>query len=79
MDRGNTPQLVSVDIKGVIANGIVDTAADITIMGGTLFKKVAAVACLWKKQFKPCDKQALNYDHQPIQLDGWISHLVTRR
>jgi len=72
MDRGSTPQLVPVDVEGVTVNGIVDTAADITIMGGTLFKKVAAVARLRKKSFKPCDKQALNYDRQPIQLDGRI-------
>jgi len=77
MDKGSTPQLVSVDAKGVTANGIVDTAADITIMGGTLFKKVAAVARLRKKNFKSCDKQALNYDCQPIQLDGRIDLDIT--
>jgi len=74
MDKGSTPQLVSVDVEGVTANGIVDTAADITIMGGTLFKKVAAVAHLRKKNFKSCDKQALNYD---CPLDGWIDLDIT--
>jgi len=77
LDNGSIPQLVSVDVEGVTAQGIVDTAADITIMGGTLFKKVAAVARLRKKSFKPCDKRALNYDRQPIQLDGRIDLDIT--
>jgi len=41
-------------------------------MGGELFKKVAAVARLRKKDFKPPDKTPYTYDNQPFQLDGRI-------
>ena len=44
------------EIAGVPAVGLVDTGDDITIMGSELFKKVAAVASLKKRQFKPADK-----------------------
>ena len=49
---------------------MVDSGADITIMGGDLFKRVATVAKLRKKDFKPPDKVPRNYDQQPFQLDG---------
>ena len=38
-DLGSKPQFASVQVQGVSATGVVDTGADITIMGGTLFKK----------------------------------------
>ena len=76
-DKGSMPQCVQVEVEGLNAQGIIDTAADITIIGGTMFKKVASVARLQKKNFKPCDKQALNYDRQPIQLDGRIDLDIT--
>ena len=44
---------------------MVDTGADITIMGGGLFKKVAAVAQL-KKDFKSVDKKPYTYGDQPM-------------
>ena len=40
---------VPVLVLGVPAYGIVDTAADITIIGGRLFHKVASVARLKKR------------------------------
>ena len=48
-DKGSLPQCVRVLIQGVSVYGIIDTAADITIMGGQLFRKVASVAHLKKK------------------------------
>ena len=51
-------------------SGVIDTAADITIMGGEMFKKVAAVAKLHNKDFKPADKTPYNYDKKPFRLDG---------
>ena len=51
-------------------SGVIDTAADVTIMGGEMFKKVAAVAKLRKKDFKPADKTPHNYDKKPFRLDG---------
>ena len=47
-----------------------DTGADITVMGSELFKKVAAVAGLKKRQFKPADKQPHTYDRRQFKLDG---------
>lgn len=49
-------------IQGVLAYGIVDSGADITIIGGELFKKVAAVARLKKRDFKVANKTLRNYD-----------------
>lgn len=47
--RGSRPRHVRVEIQGVPAQGFVDTGADITIIGGDLFRRVAAVARLRKK------------------------------
>ena len=47
-DRGSRAMTALVSIQGVEARGIVDTGADITIMGPELFKKVTAVAHLKK-------------------------------
>ena len=46
---GSRPQCARVMIQGVPVVVIIDTAADITIIGGTLFRKVANVAKLKKK------------------------------
>ena len=36
--------------------GVIDMGADITILGGNLFKKVATIAKLNKRDFHPADK-----------------------
>ena len=41
-DCGRKPQSARVLMQGVPVFSIIDTAADITIMGATLFQKVAA-------------------------------------
>ena len=41
-----------------------DTGADITIMGGKLFKKVAAAARLKKRDFKKPDGVPRTYDRE---------------
>ena len=69
-DQGSHLRKVTVEIAGVPATGLVDTGADITIMGPDLFKKVAAVAGLKKRQFKPADKQPHTYDRRQFHLDG---------
>jgi len=66
-DKGSFPQCVHVLIQGVPAYGIIDTAADITIIGGRLFRKVASVAHLKKKHFKHADKRPHNC---AFRLDG---------
>ena len=43
-DEGSAAKCVPVLVQGVSAYGIVDTAADIAIIGGRLFHKVASVA-----------------------------------
>ena len=53
--------------------GIVDSAADITIMGGDAFKQVAAAAKLRKKDFKTPDQVPHNYDRRPFHLDGRVN------
>ena len=50
-DKGSRPQYVNVEIQGVPTSGVIDTGADITIIGGGLFKKVATAARLRKKDF----------------------------
>ena len=76
-DQGSKAQSVKVNIHGVIAHGIIDTAADITIMGGKLFKEVATVARLRKKDFKPADKVPCTYNRQPFNLDGCMDLDIT--
>ena len=49
-DKSSESLCVDVQVQGVPALRIVDTAADITIMGGNLFK-VAGITRLWKKDF----------------------------
>ena len=42
-DKGSSPQCARVLVQGVPADGIVDSGAEITIMGAELFKRVASV------------------------------------
>jgi len=69
-DRGSKAQSVRLLVQDVPAIGIIDTAADITIMGGKLFQKVASVAKLKKKNFKPPGITPHTYDQKPFKLDG---------
>ena len=39
-------------------------------MGGKLFKEVASVAQLRKRDFRPADKILHTYNQQPFNLDG---------
>lgn len=76
-DSGSRSQFARVDIHGVPADGIVDTAADITIMGGKLFALVASAARLKKKNFKTPDKVPKNYDGREFRLDGCMEMEIT--
>ena len=69
-DSGSHCQVARVDVFGVPADGVVDTAADITIMGGKLFAMVAAAARLRKKDFRKPDKVPRTYDRKVFRLDG---------
>ena len=61
IDSGSKAQHACVGIQGVPARGIIDTGADITIMGGELFARVAAAARLRKKDFRKPDKTPRTY------------------
>ena len=58
------------DVQGVPACGMLDSGADISIMGGALFRKVVAVAKLKKRGLQRPDKTPRNYDQTPFTLDG---------
>ena len=71
-DKGSRPQTVRVVVAGVPADGIVDTAADITIVGAEVFKRIAAVAKLRQRDPKPPDKTPRTYDYKTFRLDGCL-------
>lgn len=50
--------------------GIIDSRADITIIGGDLFCKVATAVRLKKKDMKQPDKTPRTYDQKIFLLDG---------
>ena len=72
--NGSRSRYAQVEVQGVPAQGIVDSGADITIIGGELFRSVAAVARLRKDLKKP-DRVPRTYDHRPFTLDGRMDHL----
>ena len=69
-DQGSRPQYVNITIQGVPTSGVIDTGADITIMGGELFKKIAKAAKLKKKNFKQPDRTPCTYDRNQFKLHG---------
>ena len=76
-DRGSKARYVDILIQGVPVTGVIDTGADITIMNGTLLKKVAATAKLKKKQLKKADKCPRTYDRRQFSLDGRLDLDIT--
>ena len=69
-DKGSKAHCVKVSVQGVPVYGVVDNGADITTIGGEMFKQVAAAAKLCKRDFKPPDRTPHNYDQQPFRVDG---------
>ena len=49
-----------------------DTGADITLIGPEAFKRIAPVAKLHRRNFKPSDKTPKTYDQKTFHIDGWI-------
>ena len=70
IDKGSRPQYAQVAVQGVPATGVVDSGADITNIGGELFKTVATTCKLKKHYFKPADKVPRTYNQQTFKLDG---------
>ena len=55
-DHGSKSHCVKVTIGGVPMYGIINSGADITIMGGGLFQKLATHTHIRKKDFKKGNK-----------------------
>ena len=68
-DGGSKCQYAKVVVGGVPLYGIVDSGADITIMGSNAFKQVATVVEPQKQDFKPPDKAPKNYNLKPLHVD----------
>ena len=69
-DKGSSSQCARVQIQGVPAYGIIDTGSDLTIIGGELFKRVAAAAKLRRRDCRAPDKVPRTYAQQEFRLDG---------
>ena len=69
-DEGSVPKCVSVLTQGVAATKLIDSGADITIMGGELFKRVSVAAKLRKRDLHKSDKTPKTYDQRTFTLDG---------
>ena len=76
-DQGSRPRRAEILVQDVFATGVIDTGADITIMGGSLFKKVAAAAKLGRRDFKKADKVPRVYNNQKFTLDGRMDLDIT--
>ena len=72
-DSGSRLHGMKVEVQGVPLMGLIDTRADITIIGLEAFKKVAAVAHLKKRNFKKPDKVPYSFDKKPFRLDGMMN------
>lgn len=68
--KGSRPQRVEVLVEGVPTLGLVDSGADITIIGMDLLRYVAMVAKLKKDRLKRVDKVPKTYDGRPFVLHG---------
>ena len=71
-DKGSQSQITHVQIQGVLANGIINTADNKTIIGGELFKKVAAVLHLQKQDLKPVYILIINAHFHCMDAWTWI-------
>ena len=69
-DQGSRPQYVNIEIQRVPTSGLIDTGADITIMGGELFKMIAKAAKLKKRDFKQADHTSCTYNRKQFKLHG---------
>ena len=75
--KGSRPQLVRVEISGVPLDGVVDTGADITIVGAEAFKRIATVAKLHRRDFKQPDKTPRTHDQKTFHIDGRVDLDIT--
>ena len=57
--------------------GVVDTGADVTIINDPMYKWVAALDRLHKRDFKAPDKTPHGYGQKPFRLDGCLNLDIT--
>ena len=76
-DQGSQPQCVRVELQGVPVYGLVDSGADITIIGGKLLRRVSSIVKLQKKDLKRPDKVPRNYDQRAFTLHGRMDLDIT--
>ena len=76
-DQGSSLKYARVEIQGVPCAGAIDTGSDITIVGGELFRKIASVARLCKRDFKKADKRPVAYNRQTFRLHGRMDLHIT--
>ena len=76
-DQGSRPQLIRVEVSGVPLDRVVDTGADITLIGAEAFKRTATVAKLHRRDFKRPDKTPWTYDQKTFCIDGRIDVDIT--
>ena len=70
-DKGSESPCARVQVQGVPVYGLIDTrGANITIIGGDLFRRVATIARLRKWEFKKADKTPRTYDQKSFTLDS---------
>lgn len=65
-DQSSVTKCAKVLIQGVPAYGLIDSGADITFIGRSLFEKMATIACLKKNP----DKVPRTYNQKLFSLDG---------
>ena len=64
-------------MSGVPLDGVVDTGADITLIGAEAFKRIATVAKLCQRDLKRPDKTSWTYDQKTFHIDGRIDVDIT--
>ena len=67
---GGEQRYADVLMEGVPASRVINSGAEISIINGKLFRKIAAVARLKRSQLKPPDRIPKTYDRKVFQLDG---------
>ena len=69
VDEGSRSQKAKVIVGEVPLSVIIDSGADITVMGGSAFKQMTLVTKVKRWDFKASDKVPRKYDHQPFHID----------
>ena len=67
-DQGSRQQHADIMIEGVPARGIIDSGADITIVGGELFRRIAAVETTQEEPAEATGQKT--YDRKTFALNG---------